>query len=173
MTAGWPVWWPSTRRSGRRIWGTIGLSTWPWCWGRSWWSGVPLCGTGRTNRGSGPASMDVERQVLLDRPDYLIWPGDLPSAWGKGCGLAYLCYRKAFPTTVSRSILWEKLAAQGVDKCTLYWVQNQDCWAQKVNGVTHPAGDSHEWRFLKLRTGTNPVHFLYWWSKWGCWVHVQ
>lgn len=71
----------------------------------------------------------IDLTTLYDRGTY-------PVHEGKGCGLAYLCYGKAFPTTVSHSILWEKLAAQGLDKCILYWVKNQDCWAQKVNGVT-------------------------------------
>jgi len=56
---------------------------------------------------------------------------------GKAVGVVYLDFSKAFDT-VSHSILLEKLAAHGLDRCTLRWVKN---WlndrAQRVvaNGV--------------------------------------
>ncbi|KAK4818148.1 hypothetical protein QYF61_007296 [Mycteria americana] len=56
---------------------------------------------------------------------------------GKAVDVVYLDFSKAFDT-VSDSILLEKLAAHGLDKCTLRWVKNWlDGWAQRVvvNGV--------------------------------------
>jgi len=56
---------------------------------------------------------------------------------GKAVDVAYLDFSKAFDT-VPHSILLEKLAAQGLDGCTLRWIKN---WlngqAQRVvmNGV--------------------------------------
>ncbi|KAK4808042.1 hypothetical protein QYF61_017062 [Mycteria americana] len=56
---------------------------------------------------------------------------------GKAVGVVYLDFSKAFDT-VSHSILLEKLAAHGLDGCTLRWVKNWlDGRAQRVvvNGV--------------------------------------
>ncbi|KAK4816201.1 hypothetical protein QYF61_012666 [Mycteria americana] len=56
---------------------------------------------------------------------------------GKVVDVVYLDCSKAFDT-VSHSILLEKLAAHGLDGCTLHWVKNWlDGWAQRlvVNGV--------------------------------------
>ncbi|KAK4808517.1 hypothetical protein QYF61_005834 [Mycteria americana] len=56
---------------------------------------------------------------------------------GKAVDVVYLDFRKAFDT-VSHSILLEKLAAHGLDGCTLRWVKNWlDGRAQRVvvNGV--------------------------------------
>ncbi|KAK4831739.1 hypothetical protein QYF61_018869 [Mycteria americana] len=56
---------------------------------------------------------------------------------GKAVHVVYLDFRKAFDT-VSHSILLEKLAAHGLDRCTLCWVKNWlDGRAQRVmvNGV--------------------------------------
>ncbi|KAK4822991.1 hypothetical protein QYF61_024699 [Mycteria americana] len=56
---------------------------------------------------------------------------------GKAVDVVYLDFSKAFDT-VSHSILLEKLAAHGLDRCTLRWVKNcLDGWAQRVvvNGV--------------------------------------
>ncbi|KAK4828638.1 hypothetical protein QYF61_000286 [Mycteria americana] len=56
---------------------------------------------------------------------------------GKAVDVVYLDFSKAFDT-VSHSILLEKLAAHGLDRCTLCWVKNWlDGWAQRVvvNGV--------------------------------------
>ncbi|KAK4819351.1 LOW QUALITY PROTEIN: hypothetical protein QYF61_001243 [Mycteria americana] len=56
---------------------------------------------------------------------------------GKAVDVVYLDFSKAFDT-VSHSILLEKLAAHGLDGCTLCWVKNWlDGWAQRVvvNGV--------------------------------------
>ncbi|KAK4817558.1 hypothetical protein QYF61_020007 [Mycteria americana] len=56
---------------------------------------------------------------------------------GKAVDVVYLDFSKAFDT-VSHSILLEKLAAHGLDGCTLRWVKNWlDGWAQRVvvNGV--------------------------------------
>ncbi|KAK4821609.1 hypothetical protein QYF61_025186 [Mycteria americana] len=56
---------------------------------------------------------------------------------GKAVDAVYLDFSKAFDT-VSPSILLEKLAAHGLDGCTLHWVKNWlDGWAQRVvvNGV--------------------------------------
>ncbi|KAK4831147.1 hypothetical protein QYF61_015450 [Mycteria americana] len=52
---------------------------------------------------------------------------------GKAMDVVYLDFSKAFDM-VSHSILLEKLAAHGLDGCTLCWVKN---WAQRVvvNGV--------------------------------------
>jgi len=78
-----------------------------------------------------------ERQVLLDQPHLLLWPGDSPSGWGKGCGCYLLGLSQAFDT-VPHSIHLEKLAAHGLDGCILCWIKN---WlngrAQRVvvNGV--------------------------------------
>ena len=56
---------------------------------------------------------------------------------GKGVDVVYLDFSKAFDT-VSHSILLGKLAAHGLDRCTLLWVRNwvEDCaqWVV-VNGV--------------------------------------
>ncbi|KAK4817255.1 hypothetical protein QYF61_005468 [Mycteria americana] len=56
---------------------------------------------------------------------------------GKAVDVVYLDFSKAFDM-VSHSILLEKLAAHGLDGCTLCWVKNWlDGWAQRVvvNGV--------------------------------------
>ncbi|KAK4810780.1 hypothetical protein QYF61_008752 [Mycteria americana] len=54
---------------------------------------------------------------------------------GKAVDVVYLGFSKAFDT-VSHSILLEKLAAHGLDGCTLRWVKNWlDGRAQRVNGV--------------------------------------
>ncbi|KAK4814215.1 hypothetical protein QYF61_012554 [Mycteria americana] len=56
---------------------------------------------------------------------------------GKAVDVVYLHFSKAFDR-VSHSILLEKLAAHGLDGCTLRWVKNWlDGWAQRVvvNGV--------------------------------------
>ncbi|KAK4822093.1 hypothetical protein QYF61_009793 [Mycteria americana] len=56
---------------------------------------------------------------------------------GKAVDVVYLDFSKAFDT-VSHSILLEKLAAHGLDECTLSWVKNWlDSRAQRVvvNGV--------------------------------------
>ncbi|KAK4829891.1 hypothetical protein QYF61_007283 [Mycteria americana] len=56
---------------------------------------------------------------------------------GKAVDVVYLDFSKAFDTA-SHSILLEKLAAHGLDGCTLRWVKNWlDGWAQRVvvNGV--------------------------------------
>ena len=56
---------------------------------------------------------------------------------GKAVDVVYLAFSKVFDT-VSHSILLEKLAAHGLDGCTLYWVKNWlDGRAQRVvvNGV--------------------------------------
>ncbi|KAK4832988.1 hypothetical protein QYF61_027012 [Mycteria americana] len=58
-------------------------------------------------------------------------------AEGKAVGVVYLDFSKAFDT-VSHIILLDKLAAHGLDGCTLHWVKNWlDGWAQRVvvNGV--------------------------------------
>ncbi|KAK4817818.1 hypothetical protein QYF61_027869 [Mycteria americana] len=55
----------------------------------------------------------------------------------KAVDVVYLDFSKAFDT-VSHSILLEKLAARGLDRCTLHWVKNWlDGQAQRavVNGV--------------------------------------
>ncbi|KAM7080976.1 neuroguidin isoform 1-T3 [Ciconia maguari] len=56
---------------------------------------------------------------------------------GKAVHVVYLDFSKDFGV-VSHSILLEKLAAHGLDGCTLHWVKNWlDGWAQRVvvNGV--------------------------------------
>ncbi|GAB0186067.1 hypothetical protein GRJ2_001072000 [Grus japonensis] len=56
---------------------------------------------------------------------------------GKAVDVVYQDFSKAFDT-ISHSILLEKLAAHGLDGCTLCWVKNwADGWAQRVvvNGV--------------------------------------
>jgi len=56
---------------------------------------------------------------------------------GKGCGCCLPRFSKAFDI-VSHSILLEKLAAHGLDRCTICWVKNWlDGRAQRVvvNGV--------------------------------------
>ncbi|KAK4826141.1 hypothetical protein QYF61_005714 [Mycteria americana] len=51
---------------------------------------------------------------------------------GKAVDVVYLEFSKAFDM-VSHSILLEKLAAHGLDGCTLRWVKNWlDGWAQRV-----------------------------------------
>ncbi|RMC20263.1 hypothetical protein DUI87_01109 [Hirundo rustica rustica] len=55
----------------------------------------------------------------------------------KAVDVVYLDFSKAFDT-VSHSILLNKMAAHGLDRCTLCWVKNWlDGWAQRVvvNGV--------------------------------------
>ncbi|KAK4807496.1 hypothetical protein QYF61_023719 [Mycteria americana] len=53
---------------------------------------------------------------------------------GKAVDVVYLEFRKAFDT-ISHSILLEKLAAHGLDRCTLCWVKNWlDGQAQRVVG---------------------------------------
>ena len=56
---------------------------------------------------------------------------------GKAVHMVYLDFSKAFGT-VPHNILVEKLAAHGLDGCTLCWVKHWlDGWAQRVvvNGV--------------------------------------
>ncbi|KAK4813071.1 hypothetical protein QYF61_007573 [Mycteria americana] len=56
---------------------------------------------------------------------------------GKAVDVVYLDFSKAFGT-ISHSILLEKVAAHGLDRCTLRWLKNwQDDQAQRVvvNGV--------------------------------------
>ena len=51
---------------------------------------------------------------------------------GKAMDVVYLDFSKAFDT-VSHSILLEKLAADGLDRCTFHWVKNWlDGRAQRV-----------------------------------------
>ena len=51
---------------------------------------------------------------------------------GKAVDVVYLHFSKAFDTT-SHSILLEKLAAHGLDRCTVHWVKNWlDGRAQRV-----------------------------------------
>ncbi|GAB0181455.1 mitochondrial enolase superfamily member 1 [Grus japonensis] len=51
---------------------------------------------------------------------------------GEAVDVVYLDFSKAFDT-VSHSILLEKLAAHGLDRCMLCWVKNWlDGWAQRV-----------------------------------------
>ncbi|KAK4810730.1 hypothetical protein QYF61_007704 [Mycteria americana] len=60
-----------------------------------------------------------------------------PEDEGKAVDVLYLDFSKAFDT-VSHSILLEKLAAHGLDGCTLRWVKNWlDGWSERVvvNGV--------------------------------------
>ncbi|KAK4829280.1 hypothetical protein QYF61_002672 [Mycteria americana] len=64
-------------------------------------------------------------------------PVSLTSVLGKTVDVIYLDFSKAFDT-ISRIILVDKLAAHGLDGCTLLWVRNWlDGWAQRVvvNGV--------------------------------------
>ena len=93
----------------------------------------------RTTRWSGPASMGLWKAG----PAWLTWSPSM-TRWpclvdeGKAVDVVYLDLSKAFDT-VSHSILLEKLAAHGLDRCTLCWVKNWlDGWAQRVvvNGVT-------------------------------------
>ncbi|KAK4828345.1 LOW QUALITY PROTEIN: hypothetical protein QYF61_026006 [Mycteria americana] len=54
---------------------------------------------------------------------------------GKAVDVVYLDFSKAF-NTISHSILLEKLAAHGLDGCTLRWVKNWlHGWAQSCGGV--------------------------------------
>ena len=46
---------------------------------------------------------------------------------GKAVDVIYLDFSKAFDT-FSHSILLEKLAAHGLDKCTLHWVKKKAEW---------------------------------------------
>ncbi|GAB0181448.1 mitochondrial enolase superfamily member 1 [Grus japonensis] len=60
----------------------------------------------------------------------------------KAADVVYLDFSKAFDT-VSHSILLEKLAVHGLDRCMLCWVKNWlDGWAQRVvvNGVKSTSG---------------------------------
>jgi len=41
----------------------------------------------------------------------------------KALGVVYLDFSKAFDT-VSHSILLEKLAAHGLNRCTVHWIEN-------------------------------------------------
>ncbi|KAK4823947.1 hypothetical protein QYF61_008333 [Mycteria americana] len=51
---------------------------------------------------------------------------------GKAVDVVYLDFSKAFDT-ISHSILLDKLAAHGLDECTLCWIKNRlDGWAQRV-----------------------------------------
>ena len=55
----------------------------------------------------------------------------------KAVDVVYLDFSKAFDT-ISHSILLQKLAVCGLDRCTLGWVRNWlEGWAQRVvvNGV--------------------------------------
>ncbi|GAB0176262.1 mitochondrial enolase superfamily member 1 [Grus japonensis] len=57
---------------------------------------------------------------------------------GKAVDVVYLDFSRAFDT-VSHSVLLEKLAAHGLERCMLHWVKNWlGGWAQRVvvNGVT-------------------------------------
>ncbi|KAK4822905.1 hypothetical protein QYF61_023268 [Mycteria americana] len=72
-------------------------------------------------------------QVLLDQPDLLLRQVDE----GKAVDVVYLDFSKALDM-VSHSILLEKLAAHGLDECTLCWIKNWlDGRTQRVvvNGV--------------------------------------
>lgn len=59
-----------------------------------------------------------ERQALLDQSDILLWQRDPLFGEGKAVDVAYLGSRKAFGT-ISHIILWEKLAARGLDSAVL------------------------------------------------------
>ncbi|NXK08096.1 RTJK polymerase, partial [Herpetotheres cachinnans] len=80
-----------------------------------------------------------ERQVLLNKHNLLLRQGDQPTVdEGKAVDGVYLDLSKAFDT-ISHGIALEKLAARGLDGCTVHWVKSWlDGRAQRVvvNGVT-------------------------------------
>ncbi|KAJ7413316.1 rna-directed dna polymerase from mobile element jockey-like [Pitangus sulphuratus] len=98
----------------------------------------------------------MESCAVWDTPTWFESPGlhpppDLASVQGtrhraedeeKAVDAVYLNFRKAFDT-ISHNILLEKLAAHGLDRCTLCWVKNwPEGWAQRV--VVNGAASS--WR---------------------------
>ena len=110
---------PIYKKIIRRIQGTIGLSAWPQCqamlWSRSSWE--RLHGMCRTSGGSGIDIMGSWKACPS-------WPTYIVTSLvdeGKVVDVVYLNFSKAF-NSVSRSILLEKLAAQGLDRYTLCWV---------------------------------------------------
>ena len=63
---------------------------------------------------------------------------------GKAVNVVYLDFSKAFDT-ISHSILLEKLAAHGLDGCTLRWVKNLAGWLGPKSGG--------EWSSIQLAAG--------------------
>jgi len=71
-----------------------------------------------------------ERQVLLNQPDLFLRRGLVDE--GKAVDINDLDFSKA-SDTASHSILLEKPAAHGLDRCTPRWVTNWlDGWVQRV-----------------------------------------
>ena len=93
---------------------------------------------------------------------------------GKAVDVVYLDFRRAFDT-VPHSIILEKLAAHGLDGCTLHWIKN---W---LNGRVQSGGEwseiqlvaSHKWCSPELSFGSSLVYYIYQWSGWGDWVLPQ
>lgn len=69
---------PCIRKDKKKIWGTMYLSVWHLYQRRLCKRSpqVPLHTISRTSRGSGPVSTGLWNQVLLDKPDLLLWQGD-------------------------------------------------------------------------------------------------
>jgi len=76
--------------------------------------------------------------------------------------IVYLDFSKAFDT-IPHSILLEKLAAHGLDGCTLHWIKN---W---LNGRVQSGGEwseiqlvaSHKWCSPELSFGSSLVYYIY------------
>ncbi|KAK4820600.1 hypothetical protein QYF61_001906 [Mycteria americana] len=83
------------------------------------------------NQGIKPSQHGFRKgRSCLNQPDLLLRQDE-----GKAVDVVYLEFSKAFDT-VSHSILLEKLAAHGLDGCTLRWVKNWlDGRAQRVVGM--------------------------------------
>lgn len=124
------------------MWKVTCLTACPWCHRRLWkrlsWVWSHRC-TGQPGDQAQPEWV-LERQGL-DQTDFLLGPGNLTSEWRTGCGYFHINFSKAFDI-VSHSILLEKLAAYGLDRCILHWVKTlwmvryREWWWMEL----HPAG---------------------------------
>lgn len=128
VTGSCPVWCPSTKRAGRMGLGTSDLSAWPQCQGWLWSSNsthlemaINFCAImwHVQNKQVMRASQQRFRKVTSCFTNLIVFCNRVK--WRRECGCFSLGVSKGFDTVW---ILLEKLSAHGLDRCTVFWVEN-------------------------------------------------